>query len=191
MWVIAGLGNPGNKYSKTRHNIGFRVIERISEAYGITLEEKDSYIIGKGVVEGHDIILLKPLAFMNRSGLAVKKVLKKFNILPAKLIVIHDDLDIDTGSMKIKKNGSSGGHRGIESIIQETGTKDFLRVKVGIGRDPYIPVEEYVLSNFRASEKMVIKDVIIKAVEAVSVILTGGIDKAMNRYNRSIRTGNA
>ncbi len=189
MWIIAGLGNPGSKYSVTRHNIGFRVINQLSEKYDIELEDRDIYSIGKGVVKGVDVILLKPLTFMNRSGLAVKKTLKKLNILSDnlmdKLIVVHDDLDIDTGLIKIRKGGSSGGHKGIESIIQEIGTKNFVRVKIGIGRDKDIAIEEYVLSNFKPSEKILIKDVIINAVNAIASIVIEGVDRAMNKYNRS------
>lgn len=190
MWVIAGLGNPGSKYSATRHNIGFRVIDRLSEEYNIPLEERDVYMIGKGAIEGVNVILLKPLTFMNRSGLAVKKILKKANIsvdnLMDRLIVVHDDLDIDAGAIKIRRGGSAGGHRGIESIIQELGTKDFVRIKVGIGRDKTVPVEEYVLQNFKPSEKNLIKDVIIFVSRAVTAVVTKGIDKAMNKYNRSL-----
>lgn len=189
VWVIAGLGNPGSKYSATRHNIGFRVIDRLSEEYNIPLEEMDDYMIGKGAIEGVNVILLKPLTFMNRSGIAVKKILKKSNIfsdkLVDKLIVIHDDLDIDAGTIKIRRGGSSGGHRGIESIIQELGTMDFVRIKVGIGRNKTIPVEEYVLQNFKPTEKNLIKDVIIFASRAVTAVVTEGINKAMNKYNRS------
>jgi PTH1 family peptidyl-tRNA hydrolase len=190
MWVIAGLGNPGNKYVGTRHNIGFKVIDRISEEYNIRLEEKDIYIIGKGAIEGVDVILLKPITFMNRSGLAVKKVVKEANIFPDKisnsLIVVHDDLDINVGNIKIRRNGASGGHRGVESIIQELGAKDFIRVKVGIGRDKDIATEEYVLTNFKPSEKNLIKDVIINTSHAVACIVTEGVDKAMNKYNRIV-----
>lgn len=185
MWIIAGLGNPGSKYSGTRHNIGFRVIDRLSEEYNIRLEERDIYVIGKGAIGGVDVILLKPLTFMNRSGLAVKKILKKRNVSPDRLIVVQDDLDIDTGAVKIRRNGSSGGHRGIESIIQELGTRDFVRVKVGIGRDKDIPVEEYVLRTFKPAEKNIVKDVIINTAYAVTVIVAEGVDKAMNKYNRS------
>ncbi|HKN18701.1 MAG TPA: aminoacyl-tRNA hydrolase [Dissulfurispiraceae bacterium] len=185
MWIIAGLGNPGSRYEKNRHNVGFIVIDKLSEQYGIALEEKDSYCLGKGSVEGQSVILLKPLTFMNRSGNAVSKVLKKYNALPVSLIVIHDDLDLGTGVIKLKKTGASGGHKGIESIIQGTGTRDFLRVKVGVGRDRDIPADIYVLSNFRPFEKVVIKDAIIKAADAVAAIVTVGIDRAMTRYNRA------
>jgi PTH1 family peptidyl-tRNA hydrolase len=165
------------------------VIDQLSEQYDIKLEDRDICSIGKGAVKGVDVFLLKPLTFMNRSGLAIKKTLKKLNILSDnlidKLIVVHDDLDIDTGLIKIRKGGSSGGHNGIESIIQEIGTKDFIRVKIGIGRQKDIPAHDYVLRTFNLSEKNLIKDVIINAVNAVASIVTEGVDKAMNKYNRS------
>jgi len=189
MWIIAGLGNPGAKYSATRHNIGFKVIDLLSEKHFISLRETDMYFEGKGAIEGMDVILLKPLTFMNKSGLAVKKILKKTSLisndLTDRLIVVHDDLDLNLGILKIRRNGSSGGHRGIESIIQELGTKNFVRIKVGIGRDKTIPVEEYVLQNFKLQEKKLIKDVIMCASLAVTAVVTEGIDKAMNKYNRS------
>ncbi|MGO9015534.1 MAG: aminoacyl-tRNA hydrolase [Dissulfurispiraceae bacterium] len=187
MWIIAGLGNPGNKYEKTRHNVGFMVIDKLADQYGIVLEEKGSYCLGKGSIEGQAVVLLKPLTFMNRSGSAVSKVLKKLNTFPGSLIVVHDDLDLDTAVIKLKKTGASGGHKGIESIIQETGTRDFFRVKVGIGRNPDIPADVYVLSNLKPFEKSIIKDAIIKAVDAVAAIVTVGIDRAMTRYNRALR----
>lgn len=191
MWIIAGLGNPGTKYSATRHNIGFKVIELLSEESDIPLREADMYFAGKGAIEGIDVILLKPLIFMNRSGVAIKKILKKNNLLSDdltdRLIVVHDDLDMDLGVLKIRRGGSSGGHKGVESIIQEIGTKNFVRVKIGIGRDSSVPVEEYVLQNFKPSEKNVIKDAIINAARAVTLIVTEGLDKAMNKYNRSHR----
>ncbi|MBA4349591.1 MAG: aminoacyl-tRNA hydrolase [Thermodesulfovibrio sp.] len=192
MWIITGLGNPGIKYSRTRHNIGFMIIDRLSEEYRISLEEKDLYFIGKGAIEGFEVVLLKPLTFMNRSGIAVRKALKKFNVFPEKIadrfIVIHDDIDLEPGIIKIRRNGSSGGHKGIESIVQETGTRDFIRVKVGVGKDKDISAEEYVLSRFKSSEKNLIADAIITAAQAVAKITTEGIEKAMTIYNRSIKT---
>ena len=192
MFIIVGLGNPGNKYTRTRHNVGFRVIERLSQIYNIPLVEKELFVIGKGALEGTESVLLKPLTYMNRSGIAVKKILKKFYVpqdeLSVKLLVIHDDLDVDTGKIKIRKNGSSGGHKGVESIIRETGTKYFMRIKIGIGREKDVPVEQYVLSNFRPHEKNLIEDVIINACDAVAVITTKGIEKAMNTFNRTAKS---
>ncbi len=193
MWLLVGLGNPGSKYSKTRHNIGFRVIDQFSETHKIPMEEKDSYMIGRGTVDGQDVVLLKPLTFMNRSGQAVRKALRKFNKLSDKLgdvlIVVQDDLDIDTGTVKIRKEGTSGGHKGIESVIQETGTRNFVRIKVGIGRDKSVPTDEYVLAQFRPSEKNQIKDAIINAADAALAVVREGTDKAMNKYNRTIQAG--
>ncbi len=185
MWIIAGLGNPGNRYDKTRHNVGFKVLDKLSDQYGIVLEERDSYCIGKGVIEGQEAVLLKPLTFMNRSGGSVAKILNRFRSSPGFLIVVHDDLDLDTGVLKLKKTGASGGHKGVQSVIESTGTRDFSRVKVGIGRDPDVPADVYVLSSFRPAEKVIIKEAIINAADAVVAVMTTGIDKAMTRYNRS------
>jgi PTH1 family peptidyl-tRNA hydrolase len=188
LFIIVGLGNPGHKYEKTRHNVGFMVLDELSSRYNISFKEKDIYMIANGVLEGVKVILLKPLTFMNKSGIALKKLIQKIAIdksyLATKLIVIHDDLDIDIGNIKIKKGGSSGGHKGVESIINEIGTKDFIRVKVGIGRPETVSVEDYVLSNFKISEKKIINDVIIKTSDAIVSIITEGLQKAMNKYNQ-------
>ncbi|MFA5353093.1 MAG: aminoacyl-tRNA hydrolase [Thermodesulfovibrionales bacterium] len=191
MWVITGLGNPGRKYARNRHNVGFMVVDQIAQEYGIPLREGEKYSIGKGAVEGQTVVLLKPLTYMNRSGLAVREILKKDGIRPEMLVVIHDDLDLETGSLKIRKDGSSGGQKGVGSIIQEIGTGFFTRVKIGIGRDRDLAVSDYVLSDFPSSEKVVVKDAIIKAMNAVAVILTEGVDMAMNRFNRSPKAAKA
>lgn len=183
MWAIIGLGNYGSKYSKTRHNLGFIVLEAVAESFDITLQEKKAYIAGRGSMAGHDVLLIEPLTFMNLSGIAVKDVLRKFNVTAENLIVIHDDLDMDTGKLKIRKNGSSGGHRGVESIIQSIGTKEFIRVKIGIGREHGISPETYVLKKFRKDELPIIKDAIQRAADAVAAIVSGGAAKAMNKFN--------
>lgn len=187
MWIIAGLGNPGSKYENTRHNVGFRVIDRLSGEYGISLEEKDAYCIGKGDIEGEPAVLVKPLTFMNRSGIAIARVMRKFSCSPGSLIVAHDELDLDAGVVKIKKTGSSGGHNGIQSVIESIGTRDFLRVRVGIGRERDIPSDVYVLSGFRPAEKSIVSDAIIHAADAIAAIVGMGIDKTMTKYNRSVR----
>lgn len=189
-WVVVGLGNPGAKYIKTRHNIGFRVIDLISDKHNIQLEERQLYIIGKGDFNENEIFLLKPLTFMNKSGIAVKRLISRVFVPSERLIVIHDDLDIDVGRIKIRKKGSSGGHRGVESIIQEIGTDDFIRVKIGIGRDRNIQVEDYVLSSFKPSEEEIIDRAVVNASSAVLDIITKGIEKAMNIYNKSNRQEN-
>jgi len=184
LWAIIGLGNPGPKYSKTRHNIGFMVIDEISEKEGFEFKEKPLFLISKGSLGSEDFVLVKPLTFMNRSGLAVKEVLSSFNIPHERLIIIQDDLDMDIGRIKIRKTGSSGGHKGILSIIEQIGTKDFIRVKIGIGKDPFIPAEDYVLSKFKSEEKPIIKEAIKTVVDAIESILREGVDRAMNIYNK-------
>ena len=183
MWVIAGLGNPGRKYSRTRHNIGFMAVEEIAQRNGIEVTDRKEYRIGRGSIEGHKVILIEPLLYMNRSGPIVNAILKKFTVQFDNLIVIHDDLDMETGKLRIRKTGSSGGHKGVESIIQNIGAKDFIRVKIGIGREPGTLVEDYVLSKFTRQEISAIKETIEKTTDAVHAIIDEGVDKAMNTFN--------
>jgi PTH1 family peptidyl-tRNA hydrolase len=183
LWLVAGLGNPGVKYAWTRHNIGFLVLDELIRRYGLTFKEKSDYRICNGSIEGEKAIFLEPLTFMNRSGSAMASIYHRNNMLPDNIIVIHDDLDIETGRVKIRKRGSSGGHKGIESIIQHIGTNVFVRVKIGIGRDPFIPTEDYVLSKFRKNELALIRESIVDAADAVECIIREGADKAMNKFN--------
>lgn len=186
MILIVGLGNPGRKYSKTRHNIGFMVLDFFADKYGLKFNKRDDYMISMGNVEGIEVILMKPLTFMNLSGRAVKKILEEKTIkaLPDSLIVVHDDLDLPIGKIKIKKNGSSGGHRGVQSIIDSLGTKNFIRLKIGIGKPSGIDPSDYVLSPFSRQEKVVIKEKILQASDSLVKIITEGVEKAMNIYNR-------
>ena len=183
MWLIVCLGNPGRRYTRTRHNVGFMAADDIAGRYGIELKTKESYIIGKGSIEDNEVILMEPLTFMNRSGLAVKEVMKKYPLGPENLIVVHDDLDMETGKLKIRKKGSSGGHKGIESIIGKLGTREFIRVKIGIGREEGVPAEEYVLRKFGKDAIPLIKDAIVRASDAIAMIVRDGVDKAMNEFN--------
>jgi len=183
MWVIAGLGNPGRKYSRTRHNIGFMAVEEIAQRNGIEFTDRKEYRIGRGSIEGHNVILIEPILYMNRSGPVVNAILKKFTVQFDNLIVIHDDLDMETGKLRIRKTGSSGGHKGVESIIQNIGAKDFIRVKIGIGREPGTLAEDYVLSKFTRHEISAIKETIEKTTDAVHAIIDEGVDKAMNTFN--------
>lgn len=183
MWIIVGLGNPGSKYAKTRHNIGFVVLDDIAERHGIEFKERELYRIGKGSIGDKEIILVEPLTFMNRSGIAVKDVTKRFNVLPGNMIVIHDDIDMETGRLKLRKKGSSGGHNGVESIIQAIGTNEFTRVKIGVGREEGTASEDYVLRKFRKDEVPMIRDAVLRAADAVEVIIKHGMEKAMNSFN--------
>ncbi len=183
MWVIVGLGNPGRRYAKTRHNVGFVVADNLAERYGIEFKEKELYRTGRGSMEGNQVILLEPLTFMNRSGLAVRDVMRRHGVLPENLIVVHDDIDMETGKLKIRKKGSSGGHKGIESVIGSTGTTEFIRVKIGVGREEGVAAEDYVLGKFRKEEVQLIKEAVGRASDAVAVILKEGVDRAMNTFN--------
>jgi PTH1 family peptidyl-tRNA hydrolase len=140
-------------------------------------------MIGKGSIEGNEVILVEPLTFMNRSGAAVKEVMRRYPLEPENLVVVHDDLDMETGKLKIRKKGSSGGHRGIESLMENLGTREFIRVKIGIGREEGVPAEEYVLRKFGRDEIPLIKTAIIRASDAIAMIIRDGVDKAMNEFN--------
>lgn len=183
MWIVVGLGNPGRRYSRTRHNIGFMVVEEIARRYKIDFKEKERYRIGTGFIDGDKVLLVAPLLYMNMSGPAVKDLIRRFNIPPEKLVVIHDDLDMEVGKLKIRRKGSSGGHKGVESIIQNISSKDFARLKIGVGREVGVTSEDYVLSKFRKDEIFLIKNAIEKASDAVTCIVLDGLDKAMNRFN--------
>jgi len=185
LWLVAGLGNPGRKYAWTRHNIGFLALEEITGRLGLEFRQRPDYNICSGSIGDEKVIFLEPLTFMNRSGSAVREILSKNNIVHENIIVIHDDLDLDCGRLKIRKKGSSGGHRGVESIIQSIGSNAFVRVKIGIGRDPLMLTEDYVLSKFRKNELPGIKEVIVTAADAVECIIKEGPDKAMNKFNPS------
>jgi peptidyl-tRNA hydrolase, PTH1 family len=183
LWLVVGLGNPGRRYSRTRHNVGFLVLDEVAATARLDFKEKSDYLISNGFLEGEKIVLLKPLTFMNRSGSAVRKAADKFGIPPEKIILVHDDLDLATGRLKIRKKGSSGGHKGVESVIQRIGANNVIRVKIGIGRDDFMLVEDYVLSKFRRDELPLLREAVASAVDAIRSVITEGVEKAMNRFN--------
>lgn len=183
MWLLAGLGNPGIRYARTRHNIGFMVLDRLAESLGLSFTEKTDYRACNGSISGQKVVLMEPLTFMNRSGSAVRKVFSRHSVLSENIIVVQDDLDLASGRLKISKRGSSGGHKGVESVIQHLGTQEFIRIRIGIGRDPLIPTEAYVLSKFRKEERPVINEAVAMACEAVFCLVAEGPDRAMNKFN--------
>lgn len=186
MNLIVGLGNPGPNYQRTRHNIGFQSVDALSSTYRIQLSHIDSVSQwGRGVVRGKEVLLVKPQTYMNLSGKSVSAVISRFYLTYQDLLVIHDDMDLPLGRIRIREKGGSGGHRGVASIIQCVGASDFPRLRVGIGRPPIDQQEpkEYVLKAFSKEEKAVVAEVIETVVQCVEVILVEGVPIAMNKFN--------
>jgi len=189
MKLIVGLGNPGRNYANNRHNIGFICINHFARTQGIKFDRKQGRArIGMGKVAGNEVVLAKPQTHMNLSGESVSRLVKRFNISLDELIVIHDDLDLPLAKIRISSGSSSGGHKGIESIIKELGSRDFIRLRVGIGRPDKAEASEdeiinYVLSDFTAEQKQAIAQAIPRVTEALLCLLTEGLTPTMNRYN--------
>ena len=190
MWAVVGLGNPGRRYAGTRHNVGFICIKRLAKAWNIRLRKKIFHSKAVQVErKGERVLLALPLTYMNNSGLAVKEILKGRGVKPEHFIVVYDDLDIPLGEIRIRKKGGPGTHRGMSSIVQEIGTTEFPRIRIGIG--PLSPDEdatEYVLSPFNREEDPHLDKGLKKAQEALEMVLSGGVEKAMNLYNQREKT---
>lgn len=186
MWLVVGLGNPGDDYADTRHNVGFMVVDTLAARFSISIRQKTlNFLYGRGFIEEQKAILIKPLTFMNRSGIAVWDAISKYEEIE-NILIVHDDLDLETGVIRIRKSGSSGGHNGIQSIIDRLGSTDFLRLKIGIGRPKRGPAEKYVLRRFNKQERPVIEETIEIAADAIQEILTSGVSSAQNKFHSSI-----
>jgi PTH1 family peptidyl-tRNA hydrolase len=192
MKLIVGLGNPGFLYARNRHNIGFMCVSHLARTRKIRFDRKQGHArTGIGNIAGYRVVLARPQTYMNASGESVSALMKKLNVSAADVIVIHDDLDLPVGKIRLRWGGSSGGHKGIDSIIAHIGTQDFYRVRVGIGRpeidakvaDKESAVIDYVLKDFTHEEKKIIDAVIPKASEAIIFLLAHGLTTAMNKYN--------
>jgi PTH1 family peptidyl-tRNA hydrolase len=185
VYLIAGLGNPGQKYQNTRHNMGFLTLQALARRHQISIEKrKFNSHYGLGEILENKVILLTPLTFMNLSGQAVGSFLRYFQISPENLIVIHDELDLPWGRMKIASKGGAAGHKGLLSTIDQIQTREFIRIRLGIGRPPErIPAESYVLEPFSAQERKELPLLLDQASDAVEVVLELGIIAAMNRFN--------
>jgi peptidyl-tRNA hydrolase, PTH1 family len=196
MKLIVGLGNPGDQYKDTRHNIGFMVVDKLAHELGresLTWEQNKS--LNASIAKVGEVLLMKPMTFMNNSGIAVKKVLDYFKINPEDMWVIHDDIDLPIGKVRIRLGGASAGHNGMESVMKYVGTDKFVRFRLGIGRGKEANIKNtdqnlrhrsvihFVLSHFTQSEAGSLKHLVKHGVEAVRIALTDGIDKAMNRFN--------
>jgi len=189
MMIIIGLGNPGKKYQNTRHNIGFQVIDEFREKNNFPEfrpVKKYNSLISEEIFEGKKVILLKPQTFMNNSGVAVKKITTHYKLPTTNLIIIHDDIDLPLGKIRIIKNRGSAGHKGVESVIKETGTKNFIRFRIGILPEKGKPKnpEKFVLQKFNKKEQEITAEVIKKTVKAIGTLITQGIEKVMNEYNK-------
>ena len=185
MYLIVGLGNPEPEYSKTRHNMGFDVINKLSAKYEIEVKkEKFNGLFGSGVIEGKKVILLKPQTFMNASGECVEKFAKFYKIEAKDIITIFDDIDIETGTMKIRKKGGAGSHNGMKSVVEELQSTDFARIRVGIGQPEFkSDMINYVIGKVPQEEQEILQQGVEKAAKAVEEILKNGIDIAMNKFN--------
>ena len=185
MRIIVGLGNPGDRYRCTRHNIGFRCIDRLSRRWEIPVTERRAKaVLGRGRHQQQDVVLAKPRTFMNLSGEGVAYLLTRFAAKPADLVVIYDEMDLPVGKLRLRPGGGPAGHNGIRSIISELKTTDFARLRVGIG--PPAPGQEqvaHVLSRFSESEAPEIARIVEQAAAAIDCLLESGIDTAMNRFN--------
>lgn len=186
MYVIAGLGNPKKEYDNTRHNIGFSIIDMLAEKTGISVgTAKHKGLLGAGCWNGQKILLVKPLTYMNLSGECIREVLDYYKVDGREnLIVIHDDISLEPGVIRIRKKGSAGGHNGLKNIIQHLGHDQFIRIKVGVGEKPAgYDLADYVLGHFSGDEKALIKQVSEETCDAVQMIMEKGPDAAMNYFN--------
>jgi PTH1 family peptidyl-tRNA hydrolase len=188
MWLIAGLGNPGDKYARNRHNIGFRVVDELARALPAWRNNKLGGESTTGPLAGTKVALLKPMEFMNHSGFGVQRTAQFHAVPPDHIIVIHDEIDLDFGLVRLKAGGGHGGHNGLRSIVEQLGSSDFLRVRMGVGRDPNKPpgskdAAAWVLADFPAGQNAAVAAMITAACEDIDTILRKGITAAMNQHN--------
>jgi peptidyl-tRNA hydrolase, PTH1 family len=197
VWLIAGLGNPGRKYERNRHNVGFRVVDELDARHRLgPLREKFGGQAAMGTIRGHRVLVLKPMEYMNLSGFAVQRAVQFHGIEPEHLLVVHDEIDLSFGRLRLKAGGGHGGHNGVRSLVEQLGTGDFLRVRVGVGRperkagDPGQPaqagqgrVSSHVLGDFPAEMDADVNELVGRASDAVEAIMDRGIRAAMNDFN--------
>ena len=188
-WLIVGLGNPGKNYERTRHNAGFRAIDLLADKLGCKIDRlKFQGLYCQTNFQGNKLFLLKPQTFMNLSGRSVLQLSSYFNIPPQQIIVLFDDISLPPGRLRIRKDGSAGGHNGIKSIIAELGSQDFPRVKIGVGAKPHPDQDlaDWVLSSFSASEEKDLISALNRSADATLCIIEQGVSDAANRFNGSL-----
>ena len=186
MKIIVGLGNPGRKYERTRHNAGFMALDELAKSlHADVAQDKYHALIGKSLIDSEAVVLAKPQTFMNDSGRAGATILRETYATVSDLIVIHDELDLPLGTVRVKTGGGHGGHNGLRSLIEQLGTPDFTRVRIGIGRPgPGRETADYVLSPFLAEERQTAAEAVVKAAEAVRLIVKAGPAAAMNTFHK-------
>jgi len=201
MWLVVGLGNPGRKYAGNRHNVGFRVIDELARRHGITgFRDKFGSDVATGMFELDKVVLQKPMEYMNRSGFAVQRAADFYGLEAERIVVIHDDIDLDVGRLKLKRSGGHGGHNGLRSLIEQLGSRDFARIRCGVGKPgPHQSagngntaaaagerdrrVSGYVLSDFPSAQAGTVEQLIDRAADAVESVVARGITASMNEFN--------
>ncbi len=187
-FIIVGLGNPGRAYRETRHNIGFTLVNHLADRLGVEFTRMESKsLVTKGTFAGHQLILAKPMTYMNLSGQAVRSLVRFYKIPLDKLLTCYDDVDLPLGTMRMRPDGGAGGHKGMQSIIEQLGNQGFPRLRIGIGRPPgRKTAASYVLDDFSPDETEFLQVILDRAVDAVLTFVTDGIDAAMNQYNSTM-----
>ena len=185
-WLIVGLGNPGREYEKTRHNVGFRALEMAAKAAGVKVDRlKFRALTRFAQIGGQKVLLVEPQTYMNASGAAVSALATYYKVKPERILVIFDDISLPVGKIRVRRDGSAGGHNGIKSIIQSLGTDKFPRIKIGVGAKPHpdYDLADWVLSRFSAQEEKALEPALEHAAQAAEVVVKDGIDKASSAYN--------
>jgi peptidyl-tRNA hydrolase, PTH1 family len=189
MLLVAGLGNPGEQYAATPHNLGFLVVDRLAARHSIRVTRKENQaLVGQGVIEGKNVVLAKPQTFMNLSGVAVKPLMQKNEIQPSDLILVYDELALPWGQLKVRPKGSSAGHNGVIDVISKLGTQDFPRIRLGVQPGhPLSSGKAYLLSRFNRQQTETLDAFIDLAADAAESIIAEGVEKSMTRFNRRAR----
>jgi peptidyl-tRNA hydrolase, PTH1 family len=184
-YLIVGLGNPGPKYAANRHNVGFMCLERLAAAHGLTFDKQQKKArVALGAIRGRRVVLAQPQTFMNDSGQAVAPLVQFYRVPPERLLIVYDDLDLPPGTVRIRPEGGSGGHKGMRSIIEQVSDQNFARLRIGIGRPPgQMDPAAYVLQDFSADENLLVTETLDRAVAAVETWLAERVEMAMSRHN--------
>lgn len=189
MWLIVGLGNPGSKYTLTRHNIGFLAVDALARSLGVethAFKTEHKAQVVKLKIDDQDVILAKPQTYMNLSGESVVPLMNYYKITADKILVVHDEVDLPFGYMKLQKNRSAGGHNGVKSVIEQLGHQDYARLRLGVGRpsNPHVPVVDFVLQNFSNEEQQKLTDFLNHSGDAIESFIFDGFDRAAGRFNQ-------